>query len=146
MVALVAAGVRDVAVTGSLTRSLPILVGALAVVAAMLGVLFLPPLGRELKHLRVDARGLMMGPSLLPAEQVRRIAVLSEAEAVAAAYRLRHQGTRAGWTHVSYGLATHDGPAVWVEQDSGRRPGWLIATRDPDGLRAALEQVRRLHR
>ncbi len=94
----------------------------------------------ECKSIRVDRSGLTVGRQFLPADEVGRAALVPEYEAGRAALSCRYQGTRIRRWRMSYNYLPNSGPAVFVVQTNTdrRRPGWLIASADPEGLLAAL--------
>ncbi|MDQ3570007.1 MAG: DUF3093 domain-containing protein [Actinomycetota bacterium] len=106
------------------------------------------PGSSEFKSTRVDRTGLTVGRRFLPAHEVGRCAILSEADAGSVANRRRYEGVRLGRKNVSYAFFASSGPAVFIVQDRAglARPGWLVATRDPEGLVAALTELREKNR
>lgn len=149
LLAIIAGGiygvVRGLGTGTSLGESLLI---ALILVVGFSGLLFLialGPIGTERRHIRVDESGLWLGRKFLPAEEIGECAVVSEGEATLAGWLIRCRGVKIGWTQASYNTIASKGPAVLVVQERAglRRPGWLIATKDPEGLLKALTELRR---
>jgi hypothetical protein len=93
-------------------------------------------LGRLATRLTVDAAGLHAGPAHLPPSAIGRVAALTPAEARELA------GPRAdarAWLLLRGGIPT----AVQVEvTDDDPTPYWLISTRHPQALAAAVATVR----
>ncbi len=147
-VVVLSSAIRDVvrgeALIGSAMAALVVLAGLVVVYALVAWA----PGSSEFKSVRVDRSGLTVGRQFLPAEEVGHAAVVSEAEASSAALRRRLLGTRIGSKNVSYAYFANSGPAVFVVQERAglERPGWMIATRDPEGLLAALAELRRRSR
>ncbi len=118
--------------------------GVAAFISAVLALFAWAPGTSECKSIRVDRDGLTVGRQFLPTGEVGTCALLPEAEAGRAALSCRYQGTRIGRRRMSYNYLPNNGPAVFVVQ-KGRdlaRPGWLIASRHPEGLLAALTELR----
>jgi hypothetical protein len=115
--------------------------------AALALVLSLSPLTDGFSHIRVDGSGLALwwGPLFrLPAAELGDAVVVPEREAGPAARRGRYRDVRIPLGRASYPNLGGAGRAVFVEQ---RRPGkgtigWLLATRDPDAVVAALTRLR----
>lgn len=122
------------------------ILGIVGFAVAVLALFAWAPGTSECKSIRVDHAGLSLGRRLLPAGEVGRCALVPEREAGRAALRWRYQGVRIGWRTMSYNYLPDDGPAVFVVQQRSdlRRPGWLITSADPEGLLAALTDLRGL--
>ena len=118
--------------------------GVALVIGAVLALVAWAPGTSECKSIRIDRTGLTVGRQFLPAGEVGHCALLPEYEAGRAARKCRYQDTRIGRRRMSYNYLPNSGPAVFVCQ-KGRdlaRPGWLIASRDPERLLAALTELR----
>ncbi len=118
--------------------------GGLAFLATLLALFAWAPGTSECKSIRIDRTGLTVGRQFLPAGEVGHCALLPEYEAGRAALKCRYQDTRIGRRRMSYNYLPNSGPAVFVCQ-RGRdlpRPGWLIASRHPERLLAALTELR----
>jgi hypothetical protein len=102
------------------------------------------PGSSEFKSITVDHTGLTVGRRHLPVQELGRCAILSEAEAGSVANGRRYDGVRVGRKNVSYAFFASSGRAVFVVQERAGlpRPGWLVATRDPEGLLTALTELR----
>lgn len=123
-----------------------VLAGMLLLFVVFVAIVLLIPLGPfgvELRHIRLDGSGLWLGRKFLSAEEIGECAVVSEGEASWAGFIARCRAVKLGYTQVSYNFFASKGPAVLVVQDRAglRRPGWLIATKDPQGLVAALSRL-----
>jgi hypothetical protein len=118
--------------------------GGAAFLGALTAVLARTPGTSDCKSIHVDRDGLTVGRQFLPAGEVGQVTLLPEAEASRAARSCRHQDTRIGRRRMSYNYLPNSGPAVFVVQKGRdlRGPGWLIASRDPEGLLAALTELR----
>lgn len=121
------------------------LLPALAAMVLLIGsaaFVSLGPFGVEFKHVRVDQRGLWVGRRLIPVHEIGRFEALSAAEAKEATIRWRHDGIKIG--RGSYNPIGTDGAAVFVvRRRSGvRRPGMVVATKDPEAVMAAMKQLK----
>jgi hypothetical protein len=99
--------------------------------------------GPDDRDLRVDTCGLRVRRDVIPATRVGRVELVHRPEALFSAYRLQVRGVPIGRTQLTYIPWFTAKPAVLVEDlGGGERPGWLLESRDPEGLVRALEQVR----
>lgn len=117
-----------------------------AACVVLLLLIALGPFGVERRHIRVDGSGLRLGwGKFLPADEIGECTVVSEGEARIVGWYPRCRGVKVNWMHSSYNPISSKGPAVLVVQERARlrRPGWLIATQDPQGLLKALTELRR---
>lgn len=102
------------------------------------------PLGTELRHIVVDERGLRVGRRLLPAGEIGDRRVVTAEEGAVALWAQHVDGHRLGRSTRSHNPRLHDGESavfVYQERPGLERPGWLVGTRDPDGLIEALDRV-----
>ncbi len=116
----------------------------LLVLGAVFAFITMGPFGPEFKHVRVDARGLWVGRRLIPAHEIGRVEALTQDEATWAATRWRRDGVKIG--RGTYGWSS-DGTAVLVVRNRPdlRRPGMVVATKDPEALVAALRTLKAGH-
>lgn len=120
------------------------------VYAGLLALLFLislTPLTDGFSHIRVSGSGLALwwGPLFrLPAAELGDAVVVPEREAGPAARRGRYRDVRIPLGRASYPNLGGAGPGVFVEQRRPGKPpiGWLLATRDPEAVVAALTRLR----
>lgn len=125
---------------------LRVMLGYIGLLILML-LIFVSPLTTEFRHIRIDRSGLTLWWARyfhLPADQIGDIVLVPEDQAVRVARRHRYQDLRIQFGRCTYAARGYEGPAVFVEQ---RRPGkrsygWLLSTRNPDAVVAALEAVR----
>lgn len=118
--------------------------GGGAFLAALLALFAWTPGTSECKSIRIDRAGLTVGRQFLPAGEVGHAILLPEHDAGRAALKCRYRDTRIGRRRMSYNYLPNRGPAVFVSQQGRElaRPGWLIASRDPERLLAALTELR----
>jgi hypothetical protein len=142
--------ISDVQQGVPLTETLPWLIGILAVGAVLILLAGrVPGLAGPGDHLHVDAEGLTVGEHRLDAGRIGAVRIVDGT--TASAYAAQGQVTRdrgaplkipAGRsTYATFGSV---GRAVVVEVPPDR--AWLLATRRPDELVAALEAARDVHR
>lgn len=136
---------RDIVQDGEVIPSVIRALGALGVVMFGYALLAWAPGSTECKSIRVDRSGLRVGRQRLPASEVGSATVVSADEASSTALSGRYGDVRIGPRNGSHGFFANSGPAVFVKQERAGldRPGWLIATNDPQGLLAALGELRR---
>ena len=100
-------------------------------------------IGPDFRSLRVDRDGLRVKDRVVPGKRLGRVELVHQPEALFGAYRQEVRGLRIGRTQSTYVPLFTAKPAVLVEDlRGGERPGWLLESRDPEGLVRALEQVR----
>jgi len=114
----------------------------------LLGLIAVSPLTTGFRHIHIDESGLTLWWARyfhLPADQIGDVIIVPEEEAGPAALRHRYGGLRIAFGRCTYAVRRNEGPAVLVEQHrpDGKIVGWLLSTRDPAALIAALETVRR---
>lgn len=115
--------------------------------AALVVVIVVSPVTVWCGHIHIDRSGLAVWwPRLvrLPAAEIGDVVIVAEEEAGPAARRGRYRNLKIGSGRSSYSVWGGMGRAVFVEQRRVGKPvrGWLVATRDPEGVVAALERVR----
>lgn len=99
--------------------------------------------GTDYRSLRVDAKGLRVRDRFIPAKRLGRIELISNDQAAREANGMFVNGLPIGRTQCTYAPTGQLKPAVLVEDlEGGQRPGWLLASRDPEGFAAALERAR----
>lgn len=99
--------------------------------------------GVDHRSLRVDAKGLTVRDRFVPAKRLGRIELISNEQATREANGMFVNGLPIGWTQCTYAPTGQLKPAVLVEDlGGGHRPGWLLASRDPEAFAAALERAR----
>ncbi len=122
--------------------------GAILVVCGgLFAVLAVAVLPQAMRSIRVDHRGLhVRGDLELAARRIGQVVALDGRRAAAVSWPMtRRIGTRLRSRQNLYGGALGSGPAVGIEEidhRGARTSSWLIATRDPHALVAALEQAR----
>jgi hypothetical protein len=117
-----------------------------AILAGVIGVAFVLYLGYgrfggEGRHLLVDANGLQVGDGSLPAARVGEVEVVPEALASIYAAQGRARDTPIPFGRSTYAAMGGSGGAVLITERTGTS-GWLVATRHPERLAAALEAAR----
>lgn len=128
-------------------EDLPALVLAALGLTALVTVVLVSPGTYPCGHIRIDRSGLALWwpwRLRLPAAELGNVAIVPEDEAGPAARQGRYGDTKIGTFQSSYSVWGGMGPAVFVEQRRvGKQArGWLLSTRDPEGVVAALERVR----
>lgn len=136
--------VYDIHQYGGAVKSILIALGALTFMGLFYAFLAWMPGTTECKSIRVDGSGLRVGRERLPAQEVGQCLLVPEDEASATALSGHYGNIKIGSKVGSYGFFASSGPAVFVLQERAglKRPGWFIAARDPEGLLAALTQLR----
>lgn len=118
----------------------------LALTALAVGILLMPGT-YTCGHIRIDQSGLALWwpwRLRLPAAEIGDVVIVPEEEAGPAARAGRYAGVKIPTGRSSYSVWGGMGRAVFVEQRRAGKParGWLVATRDPEGVVEALERVR----
>lgn len=133
-----AAGVYSIVVRDLSPTAVTVGLAALLAVGLAIGS---SPWGPLFKHVRVNDEGLDVGPWHLPASAIGRAWQVDTATARRRGARGTIEGLRL--RRSSFGIFTTDDAAVVVEDTSADAPsGWLVATRHPDRLVAALAELR----
>lgn len=131
-------------VHGLAVREVATMLGLLVVVMGPFALFAVSPWGWELKHVTVTDEGLWLRDRLLPAGRVGRVEVLGQGKAAAMySFARRRHGLRRHPRRSSANslwMRKDDAPVLVEDTASGR--AWLVATRRPDELVAALEGVR----
>jgi hypothetical protein len=121
--------------------------GLVAVVVTLFVVLAVTTLPQSMKRVRVDRDGLhVQGELALAAARIGQVQALDGRDAAGQSWRLtRRRGLKLRNRQNLYGGALGYGPAVGFEEVDDRDDRvstWLIPTREPDALAAALEHAR----
>lgn len=92
------------------------------------------------RDVRVDAEGVHLGRGTLPAGAVGDVRILPAARA-REAYGGTIDDVAVSWRRNAHGGAWRWPGVLMVDRRGGRRPGWLLRTRRPEELQAAIRTV-----
>ena len=106
---------------------------------AMLAVF---PGSNELRHITVDERGLKVGIYRLALDRIGYAERVTPDAARQSMWRIRYRGLRIALAGSSVGMLDHETAVAIFTVAPGKPRVWVVKTRNPDALIAALDQIR----